>query len=565
MERFNRFNLGLRTVLVAVAVVIGSVAYGQSKERTARDFELSQASEVLVNIMRELESGFVDEISAGELLDAAAAGMIVATDPYSEYLSESDMDGFEIMTTGRYGGVGSLIRKRGDYVIFAQPYKGSPSDVAGVKIGDKILAIDGVDMKGAATEDISSRLKGEPQTDVVVVVERNIDSRIDTLTLRRERISIPSVDYSGLLRDGIGYISHSDFIEGSYDEMRRAVEQLVATGQLRGLVLDYRSNGGGVMQEAVDIASLFVPRGQRIVSIMGRDSSSLVHYDTRYAPIAEDIPIVVLVGGTSASASEILSGALQDMDRAVVMGSRTYGKGLVQGTRYVGYNGYLKYTTAKYYIPSGRCIQSRNYATMRSEGSVTTVPDSLITEFRTRGGRKVYDGGGIVPDVKIEPQYISRFAITLYAMGYMEDWADEYMRRNYAKSIDVRSFSITEEDYADFCRFIEDKDVPYESETRAALNNLEKAAKNDLYDERLDEAIESLRSLIKDDKMSNMVTYRQEITDALNADIILRYAYRSGVQENLAANDEVVDRAIELLLDTEEYKRILREQDLERR
>ncbi|MBQ8205809.1 MAG: S41 family peptidase [Alistipes sp.] len=565
MERFNRFNLGLRSVLVAVAVVIGSVAYGQSKERTTRDFELGQASEVLVNIMRELESGFVDEVSAGELLDAAATGMIAVTDPYSEYLSESDMDGFEIMTTGRYGGVGSLIRKRGDYVIFAQPYKGSPSDVAGVKIGDKILAIDGVDMKGAATEDISSRLKGEPQTDVVVVVERNIDSRVDTLTLRRERISIPSVDYSGLLRDGIGYISHSDFIEGSYDEMRRAVEQLVATGQLRGLVLDYRSNGGGVMQEAVDIASLFVPRGQRIVSIMGRDSSSLVHYDTRYAPIAEDIPIVVLVGGTSASASEILSGALQDMDRAVVMGTRTYGKGLVQGTRYVGYNGYLKYTTAKYYIPSGRCIQSRNYATMRSEGSVTTVPDSLITEFRTRGGRKVYDGGGIVPDVKIEPQYISRFAITLYAMGYMEDWADEYMRRNHAKSIDVRSFSITDEDYADFCRFIEDKDVPYESETRAALRNLEKAAKNDLYDERLDEAIESLQSLIKDDKMSNMETYRQEIIDALNADIILRYAYRSGVQENLAANDEVVDRAIELLLDTEEYERILREQDLERR
>lgn len=565
MERFNRFNLGLRSVLVAVAVVIGSVAYGQSTERTARDFELGQASEVLVNIMRELESGFVDEVSAGELLDAAATGMIAVTDPYSEYLSESDMDGFEIMTTGRYGGVGSLIRKRGDYVIFAQPYQGSPSDVAGVKIGDKILAIDGVDMKGAATEDISSRLKGEPQTDVVVVVERNIDSRIDTLTLRRDRISIPSVDYSGLLRDGIGYISHSDFIEGSYDEMRRAVEQLVATGQLRGLVLDYRSNGGGVMQEAVDIASLFVPRGQRIVSIMGRDSSSLVHYDTRYAPIAEDIPIVVLVGGTSASASEILSGALQDIDRAVVMGTRTYGKGLVQGTRYVGYNGYLKYTTAKYYIPSGRCIQSRNYATMRSEGSVTTVPDSLITEFRTRGGRKVYDGGGIVPDVKIEPQYISRFAITLYAMGYMEDWADEYMRRNHAKSIDIRSFSITEEDYADFCRFIEDKDVPYESETRAALRNLEKAAKNDLYDERLDEAIEGLQSLIKDDKMSNMETYRQEIIDALNADIILRYAYRSGVQENLAANDEVVDRAIELLLDTEEYERILREQDLERR
>ena len=559
MDILNRYRgVVVRWVLVVAAVAISPVVRGQGAERICRDFELGRASEILVNIMRELESGFVDEVAAEELLEAAAGGMISATDPYSEYLSESDMAGFEIMTTGRYGGVGSLIRKRGDYVIFAQPYKGSPSDVAGVKIGDKILAIDGVDMRGATTESVSSRLKGEPQTDVEVVIERNIGGTVDTLMLRRERISIPSVDYAGIIRDGIGYISHDDFIEGSYEEMRRAVEALVATDSLRGLILDYRANGGGVMQEAVDIASLFVPRGERIVSIMGRDSSSLEHYNTRYTPIAENIPIVVLVSGSSASASEILAGALQDIDRAVVMGSRTYGKGLVQGTRYLGYNSYLKYTTAKYYIPSGRCIQSRNYTT----GSVTEVADSLITEFKTRGGRKVYDGGGITPDVKIEPQYISRFALTLYAMGFTEDWADEYMRRNHDKSIDIRTFSITDEEYADFCRFIQDKDVPYESETRVALGKLEKAAKNDLYDERLDEAIATLKALVKDDKMSNMETYRSDIVDALNADIILRYAYRSGAKEHAAANDEVVDRAVELLLDSEEYERILREQSI---
>ena len=559
MDILNRYRgVVVRWVLVVAAVAISPVVRGQGAERICRDFELGRASEILVNIMRELESGFVDDIAAEELLEAAAGGMISATDPYSEYLSESDMAGFEIMTTGRYGGVGSLIRKRGDYVIFAQPYKGSPSDVAGVKIGDKILAIDGVDMRGATTESVSSRLKGEPQTDVEVVIERNIGGTVDTLMLRRERISIPSVDYAGIIRDGIGYISHDDFIEGSYEEMRRAVEALVATDSLRGLILDYRANGGGVMQEAVDIASLFVPRGERIVSSMGRDSSSLEHYNTRYTPIAESIPIVVLVSGSSASASEILAGALQDIDRAVVMGSRTYGKGLVQGTRYLGYNSYLKYTTAKYYIPSGRCIQSRNYTT----GSVTEVADSLITEFKTRGGRKVYDGGGITPDVKIEPQYISRFALTLYAMGFTEDWADEYMRRNHDKCIDIRTFSITDEDYADFCRFIQGKDVPYESETRVALGKLEKAAKNDLYDERLDEAIATLKALVKDDKMSNMETYRSDIIDALNADIILRYAYRSGAKEHAAANDEVVDRAVELLLDSEEYERILREQSI---
>lgn len=559
------FRLWHRLVFVVAALTATVESYAQTDNRTQRDFELGQATEVLANIMREFEVGYVDDVSATQLLNSAARGMIIATDPYSEYLSEESLSNFELLTTGRYGGVGSLIRKRDDYVIFAQPYKGSPSDLAGIKIGDKILAIDGQSMKGMDVSAISSRLKGEPESVVEVVIERNIDSSVDTLRLTRKRISIPSVNYAGIIRDGVGYISHNDFIEGSYDEMRRAVEQLLATDSLRGIVLDYRSNGGGVMQEAVDIASLFVPRGSRVVSLMGRDSSSLKHLDTRYAPLAEDIPIVVLVSGTSASASEILAGALQDMDRAVVMGSRTYGKGLVQGTRYVGYNSYLKYTTAKYYTPSGRCVQSRNYATMRNEGSVTTVPDSLISEFRTRSGRRVYDGGGIVPDVKIEPQYVSRFAVTLYAMGLMEDWADRYMRTHHTDKIDVRSFSITDADYADFTAFIADKEIPYESETRQALKVLERALEKDLYTESLGGAVEQLKSQLKDDKLSNMQTYRDEIIDALNSDIIMRHAYNEGVQERIAATDEEVDRAIELILNAEEYQRILTSQDVEKR
>lgn len=556
----------MHRLLHVVALLTATVElYAQTDSRTQRDFELGQATEVLANIMREFEVGYVDDVRASQLLNSAARGMITATDPYSEYLSEESLSAFEIMTTGRYGGVGSLIRKRDDYVIFAQPYKGSPSDLAGVKIGDKILAIDGESMQGRDVATISARLKGEPESDVEVVIERNIDSSVDTLKLTRKRISIPSVNYAGIIRDGVGYISHNDFIEGSYDEMRRAVERLLTTDSLKGIVLDYRSNGGGVVQEAIDIASLFVPRGSRVVSLMGRDSSSLKHLDTRYAPLAEDIPIVVLVSGTSASASEILAGALQDMDRAVVMGSRTYGKGLVQGTRYVGYNSYLKYTTAKYYTPSGRCVQSRNYATMRNEGSVTTVPDSLISEFRTRSGRKVYDGGGIVPDVKIEPRYVSRFAVTLYAMGLMEDWADSYMRSHHSDDIDVRSFTITDSDYADFTAYIAERDIPYESETRQALKVLEQALERDLYTESLGGAVEQLKAQLKDDKLSNMQTYRDEIIDALNSDIVLRYAYNEGMQERIAATDEEVDRAIELILNTEEYQRILTSQDVEKR
>lgn len=557
------FQSVLRYVVMAVALVAATTVYAQ-EDRSKRDFDLGRATEILANMMRELESGYVDDIEADELLDAAARGMLIASDPYTEYLSEESMEAFELMTTGRYGGVGSLIRKKGDYIIFAQPYKESPADMAGIKIGDKILAIGGEDMRGATTADVSSRLRGEAETDIEVVIERNIDGRIDTLQLRRRRITVPSVNYAGMLRDGIGYISHNDFKEGSYEEMRRAVEELMAKDSLKGLVLDYRSNGGGVMQEAVDIASLFVPRGEQIVSIMGRDSSSLKHYTTRYAPIAEDLPIVILVSGSSASASEILAGALQDLDRAVVMGSRTYGKGLVQGTRYLGYNTYLKYTTAKYYIPSGRCIQSRDYTTMRSEGTITNVPDSLISEFSTRGGRRVYDGGGIVPDVKIEPKYVSRFAVALYTQGYIEDWADEYMRRHHNDVIDIEHFSITDDDYVDFCNFIADKEIPYESETRKALKALESAAERELYDDHMGEALEGLKSLIRDDKMSNMQTYKSDVVDAINADIILRYAYNSGVMQHAAANDEDVAQAVDLLLNGDEYNRILREQHLDK-
>lgn len=550
--------------IVALATLLCvSGASAQTTERQQRDLELSQSMEIVTNIMRELESGYVDDINAPELLEAAAAGLILVTDPYSDYYSEKEMSDFEMMTTGRYAGVGSLIRKQGDYVLFAQPYKGSPSDEAGIEIGDKILSIGGEDMKGRPVGDISSLLRGEPGTSIDVVVERNYDSSIDTIHLTRRRISIPSVGYAGFVRDGIAYIQHNDFIDGSYNEIRSALERIMATDSLRGIILDYRSNGGGVMQEAVNIASLFLPRGERIVSIMGRDSSSLRHFATEHEPLAPDVPIVVLVNGSSASASEILAGALQDTDRAVIMGQRTYGKGLVQGTRHVGYNSYLKYTTAKYYIPSGRCIQSRNYSSLKSGGEVTIVPDSLITEFRTAGGRKVYDGGGIVPDVKVDVEYVSRFALTLYSMGYMEDWADEYMRRHHDEEIDIRTFSLTDEDYADFCRFIEERDVPYESETRRALTELEKAVKNDRYNASLDKAVEALKKLVKDDKMSNMQNYREQIMEALTAAIVLRHAYSEGVVEYTMVHDDLIDQAVELLLNSEEYNRILREQDLE--
>ena len=555
------FAYRLRGVVLALAAAAALHPTARAQRTQSEDFALGRNAEVLVNMLRELSTQYVDKIDADLLLQRSAAGMATALDPYTEYLPEQKMTSFEIMTTGQYGGVGSLIRQKGDHVIFAQPYEGSPADRAGIRIGDRIISIDGEDASGFTTEQVSTRLKGDPDTDVRLVVEHSLDSRRDTLTLRRERIAIPSVPWSGYVADGIGYIQHSDFTERSYEQGRNALERLRAEGQLRGLVLDYRSNGGGIMQEAVKIASLFVPKGTLIVSTMGRDSTSRREYRTENEPIAADLPIVFLINSSTASSSEILAGALQDLDRAAVIGQRSYGKGLVQATRYLGYNSYLKLTTAKYYIPSGRCIQAVNYAERDADGGVATIPDSLLTEYRTAGGRRVYDGGGIAPDIKIEPNYVSRFALTLYAMGYMEDWADEYMRRHNGEKIDVRTFSIGDDEYEDFKRFIADKEVPYQSQTRHAIAALRKAAKDDLYDTTLEEHVAAIEALVKDDTASNLETYRREIIDALNAEIVLRHAYNRGVIEHSAASDDTVLRAVELLSSPEEYARILAEQD----
>ena len=556
-----RRNFRVYTLIAALLLSVASLSAQQPKRDNA-DFELGRAIEILSNIILEFDTQHVRDVDVDELLSSAVYGITRVTDPYSMYLSEEDMADFNIQTTGKYGGIGSPIRKRGDYVVFGQPYEGSPADVGGVKAGDKILTIDGKDARKMTIDEVSGALRGDPETNVVVGVERSYDGKCEKLKLRRRRISVPSIPYAGYIRDGVAYIVHNDFIQGSYEEMRHALEKLMAEGELRGLVLDYRSNGGGLMREAVDIASLFVDNGERIVSIMGRDSSSLRHFATEHNPIARDIPIVVLVDGTSASASEILAGSLQDMDRAVIMGQRTYGKGLVQSTAYVGYNAYLKYTTEKYYIPSGRCIQAHDYASRNSDGTIAKVPDSLITAYTTRGGRNVYDGGGIVPDVKLEPKYSSRFAATIYGLGYIDTWCDEYMRRHRDDKVDVRTFKLSDEEYNNFVEWIKDKEVEYESESRRALKALEKALENDLYDEELRDEVKHLGELIKDDKLSNMQTYRSDIEKMLTVEILSRYSYTRGAVEYYAVTDEDVDKAIDLILNSEEYERILREQHL---
>ena len=522
------------------------------------DFGLGRNMELLVNMMRELSVGYVDPVDPDVLMAGAAEGMVRDLDPYTEFIPESEMSDFEVLTTGKYGGIGSLIRQKEDYVRIAQPYENSPADRAGLKIGDRILAIDGKSAAGLTTEEVSKRLKGEPGSKVKVSV-RHLDDTEETATIRRERIAIPGVPYAGWLNDSIGYIRHSDFTEGCYEEMQAAIAKLRSEGELKGLVLDYRSNGGGIMQEAVKILGLFVPKGTGVVSTKGRTEDSKKLFTTQSEPILPDLPLAVLINGSTASAAEIIAGALQDLDRAVLIGQRSFGKGLVQSPKPLGYNAMLKLTTAKYYIPSGRCIQAIDYS-----HSQHTVPDSLISEFATRAGRKVYDGGGIMPDIRTDPEYISRFAATLYALGFIEDFGDEYTRRHPEAPADLQNFTISDADYADFAEFMRDKKVPYESDTRRALKTLREAAENDRFGE-VTEQLERIEADLKDDTQTNLETYRKQIVASINRDIVQRHGYMSGVIAHSLANDKEIARAGEVLRDTAEYRRITTEQDTERK
>lgn len=558
-KNFNRLasRVAGGCAVVAVAVVLMA---------SSPDFTLGRNIEVLINMMRDLSAVYVDETDPDELLRNAAAGMTSTLDPYTEYMPEVEVVKFEELTRGRYGGVGSLIRQKGEYVRFAEPYKGFPADRAGIRIGDAILEIDGESAKGMSVDQVSRRLKGDPETEVRLKVSRLVDDSVMNLTLRREPITISGVPYGGWLNDSIGYIQHDDFSEGCAADLRREFMSLRETGQLRGLVLDLRSNGGGIVQEAIEILSMFLPKGTKVLEMKGRTELLSHVYYTEKEPIDTQLPIVVLINSGSASAAEIVAGALQDMDRAVLMGRRTFGKGLVQSTRPVGYGDYLKVTTAKYYMPSGRCIQAIDYAHRNEDGSVDYVPDSLIREFTTRGGRKVYDGGGVMPDVVREADYASRLAVTIYGEGHIEDFCDNYVKRNHRQleQLDPETFTITERDYADFIEMMSTRKSSYRSQSSQYIEALRKAAEAERHDSTVVADIARLESSLKSDMASELRRNQEELLDAINCQIIMRYRYAEGVTKYQIKRDRDVAAAVTLLSNGEEYARILTEQDTER-
>jgi carboxyl-terminal processing protease len=560
----KRIKHTLWAVAAVVVVTLGTAAVNV-------DFKLGQNVELIVNTMRSIFLYYVDPVDPDALGKGAAAGMVSALDPYTELIHADDSDNLEMMTTGKYGGIGSMIRQRGEWVQIAEPYENTPAGRAGLEIGDTFLEVDGRDAKGMTTAEVSAALKGDPGTEVTIRVKKFYTGEEQTLTLRREVIALPAVPYYGMATDSVGYILHTEFTDGSADEIRSAIGVLKTQGA-RSLVLDLRGNGGGILQEAVKIVGMFTPRGTEVVSMRGRGEGTTKQYVTENEPIELGMPLAVLVDGYSASAAEIVAGALQDLDRGVVVGQRTFGKGLVQTTIPVGFGSYLKVTTAKYYIPSGRCIQAIDYSqqsddTLGMERQQRLVPDSLISEFRTAGGRRVYDGGGVMPDIRLEPEYNSRFAVVAYSMGLIDDFADRWNLANRGKrEITPGQFALTDEDYAEFTKFMEGQELEYTSGTSITLDRLRSAAEYERYmTPEVKALMDSLATALRDDKEANLKLYRTELSGLIEDAIILRNHRAHGVTEHNLATDKTLERALEVLGNDTEYRDILTNRDTERK
>ena len=389
----------IKTIFILISLV--TITFS-SLSFTDSYFEISKHLDIFTTLYKELNTFYVDETDPGKLMKEGIDNMLKSLDPYTTYIPESEIEDFKFMTTGQYGGIGAIITKRKNYVYISEPYEGYPAQKAGLMAGDKILEINGKSAEGKTTEEVSKILKGQPNTNVSLKIERSSLTSPFDVTFKREKVSVKSVSYAGFLGDEIGYVKLRSFTRGCSNDLKNAIQKLKGEKKLKGLILDLRNNPGGLLNESVDMVNLFVPKGEEVVKTKGKIKSWEKTYFAKNQPLDTDVPLVVLINSASASASEIVSGAIQDLDRGVVIGQRSFGKGLVQQTRKLSYNAQLKLTVAKYYIPSGRCIQSVNYNNRNDDGSIGKVPDSLKTEFRTRNGRKVYDGGGIEPDIIVD-------------------------------------------------------------------------------------------------------------------------------------------------------------------
>lgn len=546
---FKKFKLLFFAILIAG---YASISYSFVDNY----FEVSKNLDIFATLFRELNIYYVDETNPGDLMKKGIDDMLGSLDPYTNFIPESEIEDYRYMTTGQYGGIGALVRQIGDYVVISEPYEGFPAQKADLRAGDKILKVNDIDVKGKKTDDISKYLKGQASTSIKLLIEREGEAKPFEKTINREEIKIKSVPYSGMISKNVGYIKLTGFTENAAGEVKAALLELKKNPELKSLIFDLRGNPGGLLKEAIDIVNLFEDKGTEIVSTRGKVKDWDKAYKGNNTPVDVSLPIVVLVDRGSASASEIVSGSLQDLDRGVVIGQRSYGKGLVQQTRPLSYNAQLKVTVAKYYTPSGRCIQALDYSHRNEDGSVDKVPDSLITAFKTKNGRIVFDGGGIAPDISVEPIKFSSILGSLATKNLVFDYATKY-RIAHASIVPAKEFKLTDAEYDDFVTFLGDKEYDYTTKTEKALEDFKNDAKVDKSIDLIGADIDALKIKITHNKKEDLIKYKSEIKQFLEEEIASRYYFQNGRLEAALKDDPELTEAFALLNDSERYNKIL--------
>ena len=545
-------KIQLFTFVMALLLPLGLLA--QEKQN---NFEIAKSLDIYNSLLRELNLNYVDEINPGELNEAAIKAMLEGLDPYTVFIPESDIENAKFMTTGEYGGIGAVIQYDGEFTRISDPYEGWPAQKAGIIAGDAILEVNGVDCKKKNTQQVSEMLKGQPGTEVTLKLKRYGQDKPLEIKLKREKVKIDNIPYYKVFDNGIAYLALSGFTREAAKELKEKFVEMKKDHGLKGFVLDLRGNGGGLMNEAVDIVNLFIPKGKAVVSMKGKAATANSMHPTTNDPVDLEIPLAILVDGSSASASEIVAGAIQDYDRGVIIGQRTFGKGLVQNILPLSYNTQMKVTVAHYYIPSGRCIQEIDYS--HKKDTTQMKKDTLGKAFKTIHGRTVYEGHGITPDVKVDRDPYATVTAYLYGKNYIFDYANKFYSEH--KSIaPADRFQIDEATYQDFMKFVKDKKFSYTTESEKAIEKLKKTAKEEGYLDKIKPQIDLLENNLAAEKDKDLLNNRKDIEELLRSEIVGRYYYQKGRIVTSLNDDPDLKRAFEILLNTngkDEYHSIL--------
>ena len=529
------------TALIFISVTV-EAQKNNSKKSEQKYYDIFRCSDIYNSVWRELDINYVDTLNHEKLNDIAINSMLQSLDPYTVYIPEQQEEDLKAMTTGIYGGIGAVVQKHNDYVVISEPRYGLTAYKNGILAGDEIVSIDNENMKGKTVSYVSNKLKGIPGSEIKLKLRRHGENKPIEKTFRREAIHINSIDYYGVVADSIGYIALTDFTDQSYNDFKVALTAL-KDKNIKRLVIDLRNNGGGLVSEAVNIASMFLPKGTNIVSMRDKSAKNERKYKTPFVPIMPDIPLAIIVNENSASASEILAGAFQDLDRAVIVGTRSFGKGLVQAIRQLPYGGYLKVTTAKYYLPSGRCIQSIDYDGSAGERP-KTIPDSLTNKFKTVGGRTVRDKSGITPDVSVESEKGNYISYYLFTDNIIFDFATQYYY-SHPKIENPSTFNITDDEYNSFISFVKSKNFTYKLESEKMLSQLRKLVETEGYLTQTDTLLKQLSPMLKADVERDLCDFRKDIQKLLESEIVKRYYYQRGYYEFFLRYDDWLAKAIE--------------------